>query len=227
MTVRRTTGPWTPAVHALLEHLQPRLAHIPKVLGFDDRGREVLTYLPGRVVDIDRDTLSDEQLRSIVAWTRSFHEAVAGFTHDGPWRFFGVDAPTLIAHNDIAPYNVCFDDDDELCGVFDWDFAGPSTPLLELAFIAWNCVPLWRNGDPVHAAGRLVDIATTYGAVSASEILHAVPQRIQVTLDSIPAAAAAGDEAMVNLMREGGEPQRSQRALNALKRRLPSIDAHL
>lgn len=46
-TVHRTTGPWTPAVHALLEYLAPRAEHIPRVLGFDEQGREILTFLPG------------------------------------------------------------------------------------------------------------------------------------------------------------------------------------
>jgi hypothetical protein len=34
------------------------------------------------------------------------------------------------------------------------DMAGPSAPLLELAFIAWNCVPLWRDTDSAEAAER-------------------------------------------------------------------------
>ncbi|MFL6139209.1 MAG: hypothetical protein ACJ74O_15600 [Frankiaceae bacterium] len=42
-TVHRVTGPWTPAVHALLRHLADRVPHVPRVLGFDERGREVLT----------------------------------------------------------------------------------------------------------------------------------------------------------------------------------------
>ena len=45
-TVRRPAGPWTPAVHALLAHLAPRLPGVPEVLGFDDRGREVLSLPP-------------------------------------------------------------------------------------------------------------------------------------------------------------------------------------
>ena len=45
-TVRRPAGPWAPAVHALLAHLAPRLPGVPEVLGLDDRGREVLSYLP-------------------------------------------------------------------------------------------------------------------------------------------------------------------------------------
>lgn len=220
-TVRRTTGPWTPAVHALLEHLGPRLPHVPSVLGFDEHDREVLTYLPGRVVDADLELLTEAQLASLLRWSRALHDAVGGFEHPGPWRFFGVDAPTLIGHNDIAPYNVCFDGD-ELVGVFDWDLAGPSTPLLELGFIAWNCVPLWRDIGPQASAARLRVIAAAYGSVSAREILAAVRPRIELLLDGIPAAAAAGDTGMANLMTVG-EPERSRRALEELGQRLPAI----
>ena len=47
-TVRRNTGPWTPAVHALLNHLQwVGFTGSPHVLGVDERGREVLSYLDG------------------------------------------------------------------------------------------------------------------------------------------------------------------------------------
>lgn len=115
-TVRRLTGPWTPAVHALLDHLAFRLPNVPRVLGVDDRGREVLSYLPGRVPDVETETLTEGQVASLVAWTREFHTAVAGFSHPGPWRYFALDAPTLIGHNDIAPYNACFDGD-HLAGV--------------------------------------------------------------------------------------------------------------
>lgn len=83
-TVHRTAGPWTPAVHALLDFLAPRAEHTPRVLGFDEEGREVLTFLPGRVVDIDAELLTPGQIDSLVSWTRGFHEAVAGFGHPGP-----------------------------------------------------------------------------------------------------------------------------------------------
>ena len=115
---------------------------------------------------------------------------------------------------------------EEVAGVFDWDFAGPSTPLLELAFIAWNCVPLWSDIGPGIAAERLTTIADAYGALSAREILHAVPYRIQAMLDGIPVAAAAGDPGMQNLM-AGGEPGRSTESLAGLVERIPGIDRHL
>ncbi len=224
-TVRRPTGPWTPAVHALLAYLAPRLDHVPAVHGFDECGREILTYLPGRVVDIDTETLTDAQIVSVVRWTRRFHEAVAGFTDVRPWRYFPMSGPTIIGHNDIAPYNVCFEGED-LAGVFDWDLAGPTTPLFELAFIAWNCVPMWRDVGVDLAAHRLTVIAATYGDISAGEILHAVAPRVQIMLDGIPAAAAAGDPGMVQLM-AAGEPERSRASLADLVTRIPAIDRAL
>jgi len=221
-TVRRATGTWTEAVHALLDHLSTRVPGVPRVLGYDERGREVLTYLHGRVVDIDTELLAAEQIESVVRWTRDFHEAVAGFSHPGPWRYFPVAAPTLIGHNDIAPYNVCFEGD-EVVGVFDWDLAGPTTPLFELAFIAWNCVPLWRDIGPRIAAERLRVIAATYGGFDVRQILHAVPIRIKAMLDWIPVAAAAGDQGMAHLMTVG-EPGRSAASLAGLIDRIPAID---
>jgi hypothetical protein len=204
---------------------------IPRVLGRDEQGREVLTYLPGQVVDIDTETLSAGQIVSLVNWTRSFHEAVTGFSHPGPWRYFAVAEPTLIGHNDIALYNACFDGD-TLAGVFDWDLAGPTTPLLELAFIAWNCVPLWADIASGQAAARLSLIASAYGGagatprIGARQILHAVPNRIQLMLDWIPAAAAAGDAGMARLM-TAGEPGRSAATLADLITRIPAIDRAL
>jgi hypothetical protein len=219
--VHRATGPWTPAVHALLEFLAPRLPHVPRGYGLDGQGREILDFMPGRVVDIDTERLTDGQIRSLVTWTRAFHDAVAGFTHPGPWRMFPIEHPTLVGHNDIAPYNACFDGD-ELAGVFDWDFSGPTNPLAELAFIAWNCVPLWTDVGASLAAQRVSLIADTYGGYPARDVLLAVPGRIRVMLDGIPKGAAAGDPGLVNLM-ANGEPENSARALAGLVERIPGI----
>jgi hypothetical protein len=225
-TVHRPVGPWTPAVHALLRHLAGRLPQIPSVRGHDETGREVLDYLPGRVINTDTESLTPAQITSVARWTRAFHDAVAGFWHPGPWRYFALPAPTLIGHNDIAPYNACFDGD-ELAGVFDWDMSGPTTPVFELAFIAWNCVPLWRDIGAAEAARRLELIAAGYqGGIDARTILRSVPTRIQIMLDGIPAHAAAGDAGMANLVALG-EPARSWIALHDLIGRIPAIDRAL
>jgi len=224
-TVRRPTGPWTPAVHALLDHLAGRVPHVPRVLGFDEHGREVLSYLPGKVIDVHAEPLTAGQILAVVRWTRAFHRAVADFRHPGPWRYFPLPDPALIGHNDIAPYNSCFDGD-ELVGVFDWDMSGPTTPLFELAFIAWNCVPLWADIGPAAAAERLALVATGYGGFDPVQVLRAVPLRIGIMLDGIPVAAAAGDAGMANLLALG-EPERSRVALAELVERIPGIERRL
>ena len=49
-TVRRSTGPWTPAVHTLLSYLKAvGFDAAPRVLGIDERGREVLSCFRGDV----------------------------------------------------------------------------------------------------------------------------------------------------------------------------------
>jgi hypothetical protein len=52
-TVHRRSGPWTPTIHRLLDHLHSNgIDWVPRALGFDDDGREVLSFLPGVVPPI-------------------------------------------------------------------------------------------------------------------------------------------------------------------------------
>jgi hypothetical protein len=224
-TVRRPTGPWTPAVHALLTHLADRVPHIPRVLGNDRQGREVLTYLPGHVIDLDHEVLTEARLSALVGWTRGFHEAVVDFVHSGPWRYFPIEGATLVGHNDIAPYNACFDGD-ELAGVFDWDLAGPTTPALELAQLAWSGVPLYRPRPADEAARRLDLLATSYGGPSAREVLDAVVRLKEIGVAGIRAWIAAGDPAGA-AQAAVGEPERTERALRLLLDRRPAIEEEL
>ncbi len=225
-TVRRPVGPWTPAVHRLLDHLRAAgLRAVPEVLGTDARGREVLTFLPGTILDVDHQRLSDAQLADLTRWTRQLHDAVADFTGDGPWRYFDVERPELVGHNDVAPYNVAFEGD-HLVGVFDWDLAGPTTRLFELAHLAWTAVPLFRPVPAPDAARRLELIATAYGGVGARDILHAVPALKRLGIACIRSWILAGDPAGV-AQAAIGEPGNTERALADLLERLPAIEKEL
>src|SRR5215203_534988 len=86
-TVRRSTGPWTPAVHALLRHLERAgFDGAPRVLGVDDRGREVLTYIPGEVPrTASPEVATDRALSEVGLLLRRYHEAVSGF-FASPWH---------------------------------------------------------------------------------------------------------------------------------------------
>ncbi|MFT4218724.1 MAG: phosphotransferase [Micropruina sp.] len=220
-TVRRPTGPWTPAVHALLAHLaEAGLPAVPRVHGIDARGREVLDYLPGRVIDVNAEMLTEAQLASLGGWLRTLHAAASGFDDDGPWRFFGVDAPTLITHNDVAPYNVTFDGD-QVAGVFDWDLAGPSHPACDLGHTAWTAIPLFRPIPEAEAARRLRIFADAYGT-DPFTVLDAVRPRVQLAIDGIREAVRRGNQGMINLAAQG-EPERTERALAGFLARWDAI----
>lgn len=227
-TVRRATGHWTPAVHALLRHLASvGLDSVPEVLGVDELGREVLTYQPGRVLDVDTETASVAALTSAMHWLRRYHDAVDGFDLEGPWRTTsGELAPgELICHNDFGPYNVALSSSatgERVVGVFDWDMARPGTRLQDLAFAAWTWVPLARQMPPAAAAYRLSLMAAAYGDVSAVDILTGVVSRIESSIQGISDGQAAGDPGMVNLAKVG-EPARMARTLEELRSRLPAI----
>jgi mutator protein MutT len=225
-TVRRAQGPWTPAVHALLDHVAEQgVPAVPRVVGTDARGREVLTYLPGEVVDVDATVVSEARLASLGSWARSLHDAAADFEHPGPWRFPASSPAEIVAHNDLAAYNVCFVGD-RVAGVFDWDLAGPSIRVRELALLAWTTIPLFRDIGAAETARRLEVLARAYGDVTAREILDAVPGRVQDSADGIRAAVAQGDPGMTALV-ELGEPARTESRLADLQHRLPLIEKEL
>jgi Ser/Thr protein kinase RdoA (MazF antagonist) len=131
----------------------------------------------------------------------------------------------IVGHNDVAPYNVAFDGD-RVVGVFDWDLAGPTTRLFELAHLAWTGVPLYREVPAADAARRLALLASAYGGVSARDVLHAVPVLKRVGVDGIRAWVAAGDPAGL-AQAAVGEPARTEEALAGLVSRIPAIEERL
>jgi 8-oxo-dGTP diphosphatase len=225
-TVRRPTGPWTPAVHRVLGRAREAgLDGVPEVLGTDARGREILTYLPGTILDVDEDLMTDGQLVATARWLRRLHGALDGVDLDGPWRWFDVPDAIVLGHNDVAPYNLCFEGD-TLTGVFDWDLAGPTTPALELAQLAWSGVPLYRARPADEVARRLDLLATTYGGPSAREVLDAVVRLKEIGIAGIRGWIADGDPAGA-AQAAVGEPERTERALRLLLDRRPAIEEHL
>lgn len=125
VTVRRPRGPWTPAVHSLLNYLYNSGFPAPRQLGVDELGREVLTLIPGETIG---DQLpwpawvhSDSALVQVARWLRSYHAAVANYVppDDAIWREGGTwQKGLIVGHNDAAPYNAVWHGD-RLIGFFD------------------------------------------------------------------------------------------------------------
>jgi hypothetical protein len=81
-TVRRGAGPWTPTVQAFMGHLRANgFSIVPEPLGIDDRGREIISLLPGApaTYPLPAFAWSDETLIAVGRTLRAFLDAGLGF----------------------------------------------------------------------------------------------------------------------------------------------------
>jgi hypothetical protein len=147
-TIRRPTGHWTPVVHALLCHLEAvGFTGAPRVLGTDDQGREILSFLKGKAAMRPWPTvLREEQgLVALGTWLRTYHAAVQGFVPPSHTEWYVPDLHwrpgQIVRHGDLGPWNTIWDEE-RLIGVIDWDFVEPGKPLDDIAQLAWYAVPL-------------------------------------------------------------------------------------
>ena len=149
--VLRETGPWAPSVHALLRHFEAvGFDGAPRVVGsgFDDHGREMLTYVEGDI--LNPAPWSDAAIFALGELTRKMHDAAASFQvpTQANWRpWFGrtVGTADIVGHCDAAPWNIV--SRDGLPAAFiDWEAAGPVDRLTELAMVAWNNAQLYDDG---------------------------------------------------------------------------------
>ncbi|WP_249670814.1 phosphotransferase [Cellulomonas wangleii] len=238
-TVRRPAGPWTPTVHALLDHVRSRgLDGVPAPLGIDAQGREVLEHLPGEVVDLAE--VTDARLASGAAWLARYHDAVADLRPvEARWRLVDRDlAPgEIVCHHDATMYNmlVAGPGADDVVGVVDWDVAGPGVPLDDLVMFAWSGVPLYAEPGAQEGARRLRLLTRAYGeqaaalgrpAPAAQDVARHVVPRMTASTDRIAAGQEAGDPGMLNLLRVG-EPARTRAGVAAYAARLTALLAAL
>lgn len=174
--VHRHTGPWTPSVHALLAHLEAQgFGGAPRVVGFDDVGREVVTWVDGVAPAMPWPAWmrTDRALAGLGRLLRRFHDAVAGFRppSGAPWRrWVGSPGGPIIRHGDLWPSNVVFRDGMPVA-LIDWEFAQPGTVLDDIASAAKQWVPLLsdrraeENGwaPPLDRGRRLRLFCDAYG----------------------------------------------------------------
>jgi Ser/Thr protein kinase RdoA (MazF antagonist) len=210
-TVRRPAGPWTPAVHALLAHLHAAgFDGAPRPLGYDDQGREVLSFVPGPVAWPDHFARleGDAPLRRAARLIREFHDAVTSFVppRDARWRqLMPSGGAEIIAHGDLAPWNLVLGE--PRWAFIDWDTAGPGTRLWDLAYAVHGFAPL--SADPAFqradAGRRLRLIAGAYGLSEAQrrEIVPLLARRTQAMADFLAAQAARGAQPWTRLWQEG------------------------
>src|SRR5688500_17943835 len=90
-TIRKVAGPWTETVHTLLRFLlDAGFDLVPEPRGFDERGREVLSWLDGRVASRPWPStlLTNDGVAELGRVLRRYHDVVRRFDA-GPaatWR---------------------------------------------------------------------------------------------------------------------------------------------
>jgi len=201
--VHRVTGRWTPAVHALLRHLDDvAFAGAPRVVGFDDAGREVLTFLPSESSSRREAPTTDSALAALGRLIRAYHDAVASFQPpEGAVRRLGGEplSGTIVCHNDINPGNVVYRGGLPY-GFIDWDLAGPAPPVHDLARACILFVPLlpddvclaWGFHSPPDRARRLSLLRDAYGLDASIDLLAEIDALERLDLERLETLGREG-----------------------------------
>jgi hypothetical protein len=166
-TIRKPWTANTPTVHAYLTFLRAHGVDVPEPQGRDELGRQILEYVPGDNALV-RGPLDLASLQRVGGLIRRIHDVselfdVAGL--DATSMLLPASDPDLMCHNDLAPWNLIVGE--ERWVFIDWDGAGPSTRLWDLAYSAQSFGGLVA-GEPVEsAAARLRAFVDGYGADAA------------------------------------------------------------
>lgn len=204
-TVRRPAGEWTPTIHRLLRHARERgVTWAPEPLGYDDVGREVLSFISGEVPhDMPRWVWSETVLTDVAQAVREWHDASSDFDRVGAvWNFEAHEPAEVICHNDFAPYNCVFRDG-RFAGAIDFDLCSPGPRLWEIAYTAYRFVPLMpppeadvpdgsRERSPFGLSqirSRLDTFLATYAAGSAT-LRYSPNAVIEMAIERLGAIAA-------------------------------------
>jgi aminoglycoside phosphotransferase (APT) family kinase protein len=166
---------------ALLRHLQSvGFEAMPRFLGLDPEGREILSFLPGEVPS-DLGHYDDQTLHAAAALLRRFHDATADFP---PVRAAGAE---VMCHNDWGPPNAVFSNGTP-AGIIDFDTVKPGLRLWDLGYSAFSWLDL---GDDDYSGDeqirRLQVFADGYGMAE-----YSVPMLATFALARQATLAAAG-----------------------------------
>ncbi|MEP6476896.1 MAG: phosphotransferase [Actinomycetota bacterium] len=216
-TVRRPAGPHTASVHALLAYVRARgFDGVPEPLGTDERGREVLSFMPGDVPvpPYPAWALSEDALASVARLLHRFHDAVRGFDTAGrPWSAEFADEADgeIVVHSDVCPENVVFRDGQAI-GLLDFDFARPGRALEDVAstISMWSPLRDPRTLPPERAKldpfVRSRVFCDAYGVTSAgrTELLEMWPAMRRQGIAFVRRHVDAGEPAFVEMWEAAG-----------------------
>lgn len=176
-SVRRPLHARSEYVHAVLEHLAAAgFDGAPRLLGIDEQGREVLSFLAGETLVRSPFGLSDARVQSAARLVRRFHDATAGTPLAGDEE--------IVCHGDLGPHNIVFAGE-RAVGIIDWDEdVGPGPRLVDFADAVWSCADVCEPAVAVSEQARKVRLMChAYGWPDAVAVIDEIAARFRRARD--------------------------------------------
>jgi tRNA A-37 threonylcarbamoyl transferase component Bud32 len=168
-TLHRPMRPNSEFIQELLGHLRKNgCGFVPEPLGFDNKGREILSYIEG---DVPRDLgmYDDETLMVAAKMIRTFHDAARGFLSDAKLE--------VICHNDLSPCNFVFRDGRPV-GIIDFDAAALGSRTMDIGYAAWLWLDLGNDEVNVTEQKRRFELfLKSYGGINFNLVTKAMLSR--------------------------------------------------
>jgi hypothetical protein len=145
-TVARPVHNNSPAVHALLKHLEELgFEGAPRTLGLDESGRETVSYINGTAghYPLKPYVLSESTLVRLGLLLRRFHDATTGFSlpKNVVWHNPVAEPSEVVCHGDAGPYNIIFRNSGPIA-LIDFERATPAPRIWDIAFVLYRFAPL-------------------------------------------------------------------------------------
>ncbi|MBM7781854.1 phosphotransferase [Arthrobacter tumbae] len=203
-TVRKPWQRKSAVVQSYLQSLRGAGVVAPKPLGRDSDNRHVVEYVAGDLA-LNHLPLSTDALFRIGRMVRQIHDASETFPlpQRDDWNLpLPAEAPNLMCHNDLAPWNLIVG---ERWVFIDWDGAGPSTRLWDLAYAAQSFSSMFEGQPVEEAAVNLKAFVDGYGADI--ELRRALPdamsQRTQAMYDLLEESHRTGFQPWASMYVDG------------------------
>ncbi|WP_433411199.1 phosphotransferase enzyme family protein [Microtetraspora malaysiensis] len=243
-TVRRPVRPFTLTIQAYLAHLHAAgFSEAPVPLGLDERGREVLSFIPGDVPrePLPPETAREEVLVALAQLIRRLHDVAEGWVapEDAVWggipgmriRNSTPDGePMLVSHRDYCPGNVVFRDGLP-AALIDFDLAKPTTRVDDLANALYYWAPLMHPEDRAPAfrdldiPHRVAVFADAYGMTSEQRRVLVPTATTMIGRFHVNMRAAAERDPVFRRFWDEGAKDRLPRAEAWIQQEGPAITA--
>lgn len=214
-TVRRHPGRAGHAVHALLRHLESLHFHdSPKLLGIDEQGREILSFIEGEAGQWPAIWASEIALTSSARLLRRYHDAtidLVGSNEAWVYEYPDHARHEVICHNDFGAYNIVFKGM-QAVGIIDFDLAGPGPRLKDVAYAAYWMTPLSLNNkdmlpfaeaDLQSGSRRLKMFCACYEITADENLLEMIGEVLTLMGDEAHVEKMVGEAAVARLIADG------------------------